>query len=210
LTSKKKSKDQEQNKPAGTSSEDLASGVQMGSRADFTELVNRFGPRLFAYFFQKVANREDCEDLVQDTFIKVYLNIQKYNQDWAFSTWIFTIGTRCMADYFRKQKKRRSVPIPSDLHDPRDPFRSIRQRDEKNNLWALARDLPEKQFTALWLRYAEDLPVLQIARVMGITRVHVKVLLYRARVNLAKKKGSRRTGRNTSEDSKIMHKAVLY
>ncbi|MHC4942543.1 MAG: RNA polymerase sigma factor [Planctomycetota bacterium] len=166
--------------------EALACRVQQGSKAEFTELVNRFGPRLYHFFRMKFNCRQDCEDLVQDTLVKAYLNIHKYRRKWAFSTWIFTIGARRAVDHFRTQDRAPAWPIPNDLPADSDPYESAARRDEKDNLWALARMLPEKQHAALWLRYCEDMPVKEIARVLEITRVHAKVLLYRARTRLAR------------------------
>jgi RNA polymerase sigma-70 factor (ECF subfamily) len=62
------------------------------------------------------------------------------------------------------------------------PGELLAQQEDRQQLWQLARQcLTENQFQALWLRYAEDMDVSQIAQVLGKTRVHVKVLLYRAR-----------------------------
>lgn len=63
-----------------------------------------------------------------------------------------------------------------------NPADLFAQQEDRQILWQLARQcLTENQFQALWLRYAEDMEVRQIAQVLGKTRVHVKVLLFRAR-----------------------------
>jgi RNA polymerase sigma-70 factor (ECF subfamily) len=164
---------------------ELALRVQQGSRACFAELANRFGPRLYNYFRQKVGCREDCEDLVQDTLLKAYRNIHLYRERWAFTTWIFTIGTRKVVDHFRANGNLERELIPGDLFSSSQPEEKVELRDETDNLWRLALKLPRKQYDALWLRYVEELPIKEIARILTVPRVQVKVLLFRARTRLA-------------------------
>lgn len=171
--------------PGGRASEELALRVQQGSKSAFTELVNRFGPRLFHYFRQKVGSREDCEDLVQETFVKAYRFIHRYDPARAFDPWLFTIGTRLVVDHFRKRERSPRAPIPHDIAGGSDPFADAERRDERAALWSRTRILPERQRDALWLRYMEEMPIKEVARVLGITRVYVKVLLFRARARLA-------------------------
>jgi len=183
------------------SDEELALGVQRGSNACFAELANRFGPRLYNYFKQKVACREDCEDLVQDTLLKAYGNIERYRRRWAFTTWLFTIGTRKVVDHFRSNGHHRRTPVPPALSAPGDPSDTAALRDEADNLWRLARRLPEKQYDALWLRYVEELPVKEIACALNVPRLQVKVLLHRARTHLAKLEECGQTVRRPGEET---------
>ena len=77
-------------------------------------------------------------------------------------------------------------PMP-ELADPDDPSRLLSCREERECLWEKVRLLlPQIQYHALWLRYAEDLSVAGIARVLGKTQTHIKVLLFRARSSLAR------------------------
>ena len=76
------------------------------------------------------------------------------------------------------------MPEPQDDNDPSE---LLARREEGQSLWGLARRrLPEAQFQALWLRYAEDLSVAGVAQVLHKTQTHVKVLLFRARRVLAR------------------------
>jgi len=68
-----------------------------------------------------------------------------------------------------------------------DPQEIVIQKQESQNLWILARKLSPKEYKALWLYYAEDMPVNNIAEIMKKKKVTVRVLLHRARTNLAKK-----------------------
>jgi RNA polymerase sigma-70 factor (ECF subfamily) len=182
------------------SAEALALRAQEGSKTAFTELVRRFGPRLYHYFRRRLDHAEDCEDLVQETLAKAYRNIDRYRLSHAFSTWIFTIGTRRMLDHLRTRARPCPTPIPPDLAAGEDPADTVIRRDERDGFWALVRALPGKQYNALWLRYVEGLSIKEIARTMKTTRVHTKVLLYRARTRLAKTKEMRKMARTETDD----------
>lgn len=166
--------------------EELAYKAKQGSKASFTQLVTRFGPRLYSYFYCRIPIREDCEDLVQETFIKAYKNIRRFDCKRAFKTWLYTIGARLSVDYIRADKRRQMAPLPEDAAANRSsPFEEAVQKEKKQSLWSHARALPQKQYDALWLRYMEDMPVKQIAQVLGASQTHVKVMLFRARIKLA-------------------------
>lgn len=190
--------------------EELAVRAQQGSSADFGELVRRFGPRLHRYFRLKIGSREDCEDLVQDTLVKAYRNIHRYKRIGRFVTWLFTIGTRLMVDHFRSQQRRRTVQIPGDLPGGTDPFEGAARKDESENLWILARSLTRKQYDALWFRYAEDMTIKEVARVTGMTRVHVKVVLYRARLRLAELQERKEVERKKRNVGKSLQELLSY
>lgn len=189
---------------------ELALRVQQGSKACFAELANRFGPRLYNYFRQKVQSREDCEDLVQDTLLKAFRNIHLYRERWAFTTWLFTIGTRKVVDHFRTNGRAVREVIPDELFSYSQPGEKAELRDEAENLWRLARKLPRKQYDALWLRYVEELPVKEIARILHVPRVQVKVLLFRARTRLAGLEQQWQAVKKHGENRGTMKKHLSY
>jgi len=157
--------------------------VQKGSDDAFTELVLRYAGRLYPFLAQKNVPAIEVEDLLQDTFLKVYLNIHRYQQRCKFSTWIFTIAARLAIDRYRTGSRWKSldeVELVAEKSEDR-----LEQQEQKQNLWRLARQLPNNQYRALWLKYAENMNVPEIARVMGKSRANIKIILYRARVNLA-------------------------
>lgn len=165
------------------SEEELAWQAKRGCQAAFAELVRRFAPRLCAFLSRRTANRHDAEDLVQDTFVSAYQSLGRYRKSARFSTWLFTIGARLAVSHHRKLKVRSQVRYaPSSAPDSCDV---VSQKEEREGLWATAQRLPERQYQVLWLKYGQDMSVKDIARVMHRTQVSVKVLLYRARVNLA-------------------------
>jgi RNA polymerase sigma-70 factor (ECF subfamily) len=165
------------------SAEELARRSQEGCRAAFAELVERYGNRLFKFLSYRTNNSHDTEDLVQDAFIKAYENIHRYKDSWRFSTWLFTIAARLANSHFRRSK---TCQFPGENQpDALEPGQRVVVREMQQNLWAKARRLSRNQYQALWLKYGQDMSIKEIAKVLGKTQVNVKVLLYRARVNLA-------------------------
>jgi RNA polymerase sigma-70 factor, ECF subfamily len=169
--------------PEETSAETLALRAKEGCRRSFAQLVDRLGPRLLRYLHDKTGNCHDAEDLVQEAFIKAWHNLSRYQPTWRFSTWLFTIAARLAASHYRGL--RPSVTLPAMASTEPEPSEALAEEESRQRLWSLARRLPAGQFEALWLRYAEDMSAREIARVMGNSEIHVRVLLYRARTKLA-------------------------
>lgn len=166
------------------SDEELVAKAKTGSRHSFDELVHRYNHRLFYFLRPKVNTDEDTEDLVQETFLKVYRNISRFDLNYKFSTWLYTTATRLTISFYRKKRIADGISIfnPS---PPGPQEQMIRQEDSKN-LWDIAQTLQSNQYQVLWLRYMEELSLKEIALVMKKNRVHVRVLLHRARLNLIK------------------------
>ena len=129
-------------------------------------------------------SRHDAEDLTQETFLKAYQNIHRYKPAYSFATWLFTIAKRTAISHFRAARPTEEIPDNSEAADA-DPSVVLARKDERRSLWQLAETLKPKQSEALRLRYGEGFSVAEVARIMKITRIHVKVLLHRGRQRLA-------------------------
>jgi len=167
------------------SAEELACQARQGSSSAFGELVDRFGGRLLTYLRHKTGSRHDAEDLVQETFIRAYQNIGRFRETQRFSTWLFTIASRLAISHFRRCRAEKTLPEVESV--TAEPLVELTRRETQRGLWKAAKELTANQFEVLWLKYSEGMAIKEIARVMGKTQVYVKVLLYRARTNLAKR-----------------------
>ena len=167
------------------SDEELASKVAAGSRSLFEELIERYSSRLYYYLRHRFKTDQDIEDLIQDTFLKAFRNIDRFNPQRKFSTWLYTIAIRLAISRFRseKSKSNRLQPAPS-TPDPQD---IVIQKQESQNVWHLASKLGKRQYEALWLHYGEDMPIKEMAKILNKKPITVRVLLHRARLNLGKR-----------------------
>ena len=169
-----------------SSSEELAWRSKEGCRASFGQLVERYSPRLLCFLSRRTSSLQDAEDLVQDTFVRAFENIHSYRKTWKFSTWLFTIASRlATSQYRRKQTAGEFSKVGS--NEPTCPSTILLRREKRQSLWAQAMELSENQYQVLWLKYAEDMSVKEIAKVMGKSQISIKVLLYRARTGLAQR-----------------------
>lgn len=171
--------------------EELAARAAAGSRPSFEELVSRYSLRLFHFLRSRSGSDEDVEDLVQETFLKAYRNIGRYDSERRFSTWLYTIALRLSISRHRSRRER---PLPLSPEGPEHPspgpqesLISKEESREAGSLWLIARTMKANEYEVLWLRYAEEMPVKEIARAMKRSLVGVRVLLHRSRVKLGKK-----------------------
>ncbi len=167
------------------SDEELACEVQVGSLAAFEELASRYERRIFGFLRQR-SSYEDAQDLTQKTFLTAYRKIQQYNSHYRFVTWLFTIARRLSISHYRSRSMAKTT-LPDDIASENDPTEDLAAREDRGRLWLIARrELPEDQFSAVWMRYAEDLPIKEIAVTLEKSESNVKVMLHRARTALSR------------------------
>lgn len=170
------------------SAEDLAILAQGGSLDAYAELVTRFQGRLYNFLLRRTRRAVDAEDLAQEAFVRAWQRLQSYDPRWRFSTWLFTIAQRLAIGNYRRQRREVELSCPERVTNgrPEEKLERNETRLGAGRIWALAeRVLSEDQRTALWLRYAEDLAISEIAIVMGKSQVGIRVSLFRARQTLA-------------------------
>ena len=170
----------------GLSPEQLAEQCQAGCREAFALLLEQYEKRIFNYLYQMTRNCHDAEDLTQETFLKAYRGIHRFDATNSFTAWLFTIAKRTAINHFRSAKRGENREVEPEV-DHEDPSRQLERDEAANSLWQLAKTLKASQYDALWLRYGEDLSIAETARVMNTNPLRVRVLLHRARANLAKR-----------------------
>ena len=150
----------------------------------FIELYNKFFPLVYGMIFARIKDISATDDIVSEIFMKVALNLNKYDKKFAFSTWIFAIARNTLADYFRRQKRKRedswneifeySAPI-SDQPDEK----LLSEETIKNLLRAMGK-LSDRQCKILELKYWGDLANVEIAEIMNLSASNVGYLHYQA------------------------------
>lgn len=165
------------------SDEKLVSLALAGSESAFGELVERYQVRLLRFLVARSSSREDAEDALQDAFVNAFRHLETFDRRWRFSTWLYRIAGRTAA---RVAARRRDTGEESPGHAA-DPLEACIAASRRENLWLMAkRQLSAEAFEAMWLRYAEDMPVSEVARAMARPETWTKVVLLRARRRLAK------------------------
>lgn len=164
---------------------DIVCRVRMGDVVLFGCLVERYRMRLYRFTARILFSTHDAEDACQNTFVKVWKNLHRYDCERAFSTWILTIAYR-EACTILSRRRHTDAELPELPDESAGAVENTMRADSLADLWQMARGiLPQKTFHALWLHYGEDMPLGDIARVTGRTTTAVKVSLFRARQKLA-------------------------
>jgi RNA polymerase sigma-70 factor (ECF subfamily) len=165
----------------GKSDEELMTAVAGGDHGAFRLLVARYQGAIWRAAWRYTGNPEDARDICQMVFLKLYETGSRYRITAAFKTYLFRITNNVCIDHYRKKRPAAGVdsaetpdtaPLPDERHDERE-----RDRELNNAIGVL----PERQRRAMTLRYEADLPVKEIASIMGITPKAVERLLAHAR-----------------------------
>lgn len=135
----------------------------------FAPLMNLYKRQLFSYLLRRCGNSEPAEDLFQETLIKIWKNISKYQQREKFGSWIFSIAHNISIDYFRKQKVRNVVSLSENLDQISyndDPWREVERTEQKELLTDALSNLSELQKEVFLLRQHGELTFREIAELM--------------------------------------------
>ncbi|MDB5292481.1 MAG: polymerase sigma-54 factor RpoN [Phycisphaerales bacterium] len=170
--------------------EELARKAREGCRQSFDELARRFQVRLLRFLQRHTRSAADAEDLLQESFVRAYQNLDRYDEKRPFSTWLFTIAHRIAVSHHRRHKSAaHAAEVIADRMrgaERVEPGRQMADAEVRQIFWETAgRVLTPEQFDATWLFYVEEMPAKQIADVMGRSWVSVKTILFRARKRLA-------------------------
>jgi RNA polymerase sigma-70 factor, ECF subfamily len=165
------------------SPEELAQRACEGCADSSAALVDLFHPRIYSYLARLTGNPADAADLTQETFVKAFANLRRFDPQRRFSTWLFTIAKRTSCNYLRS--RRPHLELEDTVADP-GPSPDHAATEREDSIWQLARRLKPLEYETLWLHYGEELPVDDTARILGISTLYTKVILHRARRKLGK------------------------
>lgn len=157
---------------------DLIDAAKGGSVIAFTELVHNYRDNLLRFLLTRCESHADAEDALQDTFMNAYRYLNSYDPRWRFSTWLYRIAIRNAA-----KLRRTLVTELGELRDEEaDPLVQAIEDSERENLWMVARHvLSDEVYSAMWLRYVEDMSIKDVAAVLERSGSWAKVNLLRAR-----------------------------
>lgn len=159
----------------------LIKEAKAGSVAAFTDLVKAYRDGLFRFLLTRCLTRADAEDALQDTLINAYRYLHSYNPKWRFSTWLYRIAIRNAA----KQRGAGAYEAGEIVDAASDPQVIVSATCERETLWSsMRRVLDDEVYTAMWLRYAEEMSIKEVAATLDRSVTWTKVNLHRARKKL--------------------------
>ncbi|HPC35204.1 MAG TPA: sigma-70 family RNA polymerase sigma factor [Candidatus Marinimicrobia bacterium] len=175
--------------------EELISRFQAGDEGAFEEIVNRYADRLLNFAYRFVLDREEAEDIVQDTFLKVYQNRHAYREIAKFSTWIYTITGNLAKTILRKRRNRKLFPFSRTVSEDENkeveypsterlPDTKLEGEIEERMIQQAIIKLPEHFRTVIILRDIQDLSYEEISNIIDAPLGTVKSRINRARLRL--------------------------
>ena len=178
----------------------LAQLSRNGDRRAFGELVDLYRDKIHRLAERMLMNKQDSEDIVQETFIRVYLNLNRYDDTKRFSTWIYRIGKNLCIDLLRKKKETFSLDaeITEDHGLSRyemlsseevTPETHAIQSEAKESVNRIIKTLPEKYQSVLILHYIYDMSLQEIGSELKMPITTIKTRLHRGRDFLRKRWG---------------------
>ncbi|RME23676.1 MAG: RNA polymerase sigma factor [Deltaproteobacteria bacterium] len=162
-----------------TDAELVAVARARGPDADeaFAVLVDRHHARLVRYLHHLLHDAGAADDVAQQAFVRAYLALDRFRGDASFSTWLRSIATRAAYNHIRSATRRRGYEAMADPPTPSGGDQ-VADADIINKVMAA---LPHPYREVIVLRHLEELPVDEIARVLGISTSAAKMRLSRAR-----------------------------
>lgn len=166
-----------------------------GDERAFDALFERWAGRVLRFVERMVGEASVAEDLVQETFVRVWRARERYQPEARFSTWLFTIAgnvarnelrrpfRRAPHDSLAEEREGASLELAAEA-PPADVLVDARRTGQ--SLEAALAGLPERQREALWLRAVEGLSYAEVAEALATSEKSVKALIHRARVALSR------------------------
>ncbi|MBD2844081.1 RNA polymerase sigma factor SigW [Paenibacillus sp. IB182496] len=176
----------------------LARMALKGDQQAFAEIVGLYQDKLYHMAYRMLGNRQEAEDVVQDTFLRVHKNLERYDQSMKFSTWIYRIATNLSIDRLRKRRPGYSLDAESSEHEGLDGYSMLPSDDRTPESEALLSEtqrtvhqamatLPPKYKSVMVLRYLHELSLQEVGEVLDMPVTTVKTRLHRGRDFLRKK-----------------------
>ena len=178
---------------------ELIALARTGSEKAYRELLDRYQRPVFSLVYRMVRDQELAEDLAQETFVKVFNHLDRFNPKYKFSSWIFKIASNLAIDTLRKREPdtvsldgSRHAETPDEIESSRI---TVESRDENPEEFLEAKELgqeieqaigklrPEYR-TAILLRHVEGRAYEEIAEIMSLPLGTVKTFIHRARGEL--------------------------
>jgi RNA polymerase sigma-70 factor (ECF subfamily) len=179
--------------------QDLIALPRSGSEKAYRELLDRYQRPVFSLVYRMVRDRELAEDLAQETFIKVFNHLDRFNPKYKFSSWIFKIASNLAIDTLRKREPitvsldgSRNAETPDEVEATRI---TVESKDENPEEFLEAKELGQEieraigllrpdYRTAILLRHVEGHEYQEISEIMGVPLGTVKTFIHRARNEL--------------------------
>jgi RNA polymerase sigma-70 factor (ECF subfamily) len=171
---------------------DLVARCRKGDDDAWRELVDRFGPKVYAISYHFTLKREDAEELSQEIFLKLFENLHRYDGGFPLVAWILSVSRNLCIDRYRRRKREKSFRFVSDdavtalLKSEDDPAGMALKKERTQLLFSALSEIPEDLAEILILRDLNGLAYDEIGTALELPEGTVKSRLFRARAEVAR------------------------
>lgn len=149
---------------------ELVDDFKKGDAAAFNEIVRRYQERVYWIARRLVETHEDADDVVQDVFVRVYESLTKFRSDSTLFTWLYRITTNVALNALRKKRVKEMVrlhDIKTKISDEADgPSDELQRQEYERLLQEAIERLPPKQKLVFTMRFYDELPYEEMARIL--------------------------------------------
>jgi RNA polymerase sigma factor (sigma-70 family) len=175
----------------------LIQSALAGDDPSYRKLMDKYHDQIYNFIYRMIHDREQVEDLTQEAFIKAFQSLRSFNEEFAFSTWLYKIATNNSIDFIRKRKLQMySIDKPVESKDSDFVFELPDMTYEADGdvirdqrailLQGAIAQLPEKYRKVIQLRHMEERSYEEIAKILHLPIGTVKAHIFRAREILYK------------------------
>ncbi|MBM7591308.1 RNA polymerase sigma factor SigW [Brevibacillus fulvus] len=170
----------------------LIERAKRGDREAFAELIEIYKDKIFQLAYRMVGNRQEAEDIAQETFLRVFANLHTYDDQYKFSTWIYRIATNLCIDRGRKKKPDFSLDEEIEQGEGLDWYSRLSSKEQTPEEKVVTQELQEtvqdalsqlapKYRSIMILRYIEDLSLQEISDILKLPITTIKTRIHRGR-----------------------------
>ena len=179
---------------------ELIAEIRRGNAEALEDLVSRYESKVYNLAYKMLGNREDAEDVLQDTFLNVVRSLKGFKQKASFSTWLYRVATNAALTRLRQRSRRdkSESEFLDEVYSIRDaahaeerlvdwsdrPAQQLLDTEAKRVMEAAINELPEIYRVVFILRDVQGLPAAEVADVLDLSVPAVKSRLHRARLFL--------------------------
>lgn len=174
--------------------------VLKGDRNAYADVVDIYKDKVYQLCYRMLGNKHEAEDMAQEAFIRAYVNIDSFNLNLKFSTWLYRIATNLCIDRIRKKKPDYFLDaevsgtdgltmystIPANSKLPEDEVESMELQEM---IQREISQLPEKYRSVIVLKYIEELSLNEISEILDLPLGTVKTRIHRGREVLRRQLG---------------------
>lgn len=154
-----------------------------GDDTAFEYLFNRYSEAIRRLLVQRTGSSDDADDLLQETFIKVYLHLDRYNVAYTFGQWAYTIARNTFIDHVRRRQEE--LPIDERFSSPASttptPEESVIRLQQRTQIEHYLDTLPPRYGRLIRMRFMEEYSYEEIAEKLALPLGTVKTQIHRAR-----------------------------